>query len=121
MAMSTCSSVVVDPHTTASHSDSNQSSYRAVSSYLTMPSEEFHTAAKEVRQLSKKPNNEQLLHLYALYKQATEGDNTTEKPGMFDLKGKAKWEAWNSLKGKSKEDAEAEYIKWVAELKEQYH
>ena len=39
--------------------------------------------------------DDELKQIYALYKQGTIGDNTTEKPGMLDLKAKAKWEAWN--------------------------
>lgn len=49
--------------------------------------------------------------------EATIGDNTTDKPGMFDLKGKYKWEAWNDNKGKSKEAAQQEYVALVEELK----
>ncbi|GAO48404.1 hypothetical protein G7K_2577-t1 [Saitoella complicata NRRL Y-17804] len=64
-----------------------------------MPSAEFTKAAEEVKNLSKKPTDDELLCLYGLFKQATIGDNNTDKPGMFDLKGKYKWEAWNKLKG----------------------
>jgi diazepam-binding inhibitor (GABA receptor modulating acyl-CoA-binding protein) len=49
--------------------------------------------------------------------EATVGDNNTDKPGMFDLKGKYKWEAWNGNKGKAKETAQQEYVAFVAELK----
>lgn len=55
--------------------------------------------------------------LYGLFKQATVGDNNDAKPGMFDLKGKYKWEAWNKRKGLSKEDAQKEYIELVEKLK----
>jgi diazepam-binding inhibitor (GABA receptor modulating acyl-CoA-binding protein) len=57
-----------------------------------------------------------LLKLYALYKQATIGDVNTEKPGMFSMKERAKWTAWESEKGKAKETAEAEYIAFVEKL-----
>ncbi|BFZ63715.1 acyl-CoA-binding protein (ACBP)/diazepam binding inhibitor (DBI)/endozepine (EP) [Saitoella coloradoensis] len=82
-----------------------------------MPSAEFTKAAEEVKNLSKKPTDDELLSLYGLFKQATIGDNNTDKPGMFDLKGKYKWEAWNKLKGTSQEDAEKQYIALVEELK----
>ncbi|ODQ50908.1 putative acyl-coA-binding protein [Saitoella complicata NRRL Y-17804] len=82
-----------------------------------MPSAEFTKAAEEVKNLSKKPTDDELLCLYGLFKQATIGDNNTDKPGMFDLKGKYKWEAWNKLKGTSQEDAEKQYIALVEELK----
>lgn len=60
---------------------------------------QFEQAAEKVKKLKTSPNNDELLVLYALYKQGTVGDNTTAKPGMLDLKGKAKWEAWNKKKG----------------------
>ncbi|WFD33509.1 acyl-CoA-binding protein (ACBP)/diazepam binding inhibitor (DBI)/endozepine (EP) [Malassezia cuniculi] len=58
----------------------------------------------------------QQLQMYGLYKQATEGDVTTAKPGIFDFAGRLKWDAWNKLKGTSKEDAEKEYIRIFWEL-----
>ncbi|KAL2711469.1 acyl-CoA-binding protein [Vespula squamosa] len=80
----------------------------------------FEAAETAVRTLTKRPTDEELLELYALYKQATIGDCDTPKPGMFDLKGKAKWEAWRSKKGNSKEVAKQAYIKYVGELMEKY-
>ena len=55
--------------------------------------------------------------LYSVCSEATTGDNSTSKPGMFDLKGKYKWEAWESNKGKSTSDAQQEYIALVDQLK----
>ena len=81
-----------------------------------MPSAEFELAAAKVKTLTELPSNENLLELYALFKQATVGDNNTEMPGMFDLKGKAKWDAWTSKNGMSSEEAEKEYIALVAML-----
>lgn len=81
-----------------------------------MPSAAFLDAADAVQKLTKRPNDDELLKLYGLYKQATIGDNNTPKPGMFDLKGKYKWQAWEDLKGKSQEDAEKEYIEFANEL-----
>ena len=83
-------------------------------------SEEFQQAANQSQKLSQRPDNEELLKLYALYKQATEGDVTGEPPGGFDFKAIAKFDAWKELTGKSKEDAMKEYIAFVNELKQQY-
>ncbi|KAF8983542.1 hypothetical protein BGZ46_010050 [Entomortierella lignicola] len=79
---------------------------------------EFEAAAALVKTFTKKPSDEELLKLYGLYKQATEGDNTTPAPGMFDLKGKYKWNAWTALKGKDKDEAKVEYTKYVQTLSE---
>jgi len=73
-------------------------------------SEEFNKAAEAVKALTTRPSDADLLELYALFKQATTGDCDTERPGMMDFKGKAKWDAWNSKKGTSTADAEAAYI-----------
>ncbi|KAJ1362726.1 Acyl-CoA-binding domain-containing protein 1 [Parelaphostrongylus tenuis] len=76
----------------------------------------FDEAAAKVKTLKSSPSNDQMLELYALYKQGTVGDNNTEKPGMFDMKGKAKWNAWDSKKGMNQEDAKAKYVELVEEL-----
>ncbi|ODQ63592.1 acyl-CoA-binding protein 2 [Nadsonia fulvescens var. elongata DSM 6958] len=81
-----------------------------------MVSATFEQKAEAVKTLTSKPSDETLLKLYGLYKQATVGDNNTSKPGVFDLKGKYKWQAWEDLKGKSQEDAEKEYIELVDSL-----
>lgn len=70
--------------------------------------------------LPKKPNSDELLLLYGLYKQATVGDNSSAKPGLMDFTGKAKWQAWEDQKGKSSEEAESEYIALVDELTDKY-
>jgi diazepam-binding inhibitor (GABA receptor modulating acyl-CoA-binding protein) len=59
---------------------------------------DFEKACKDIKKASEL-DNETLLELYGLYKQATEGDCNTDKPGFFDLKGHAKWTAWNDRKG----------------------
>jgi len=82
-----------------------------------MSQAEFDQAAEEVKKLSKKPSDDELLKLYGLFKQATVGDNNTSQPGMLDFKGKYKWEAWNKNKGKSKDDSQREYIAFVQQLK----
>jgi diazepam-binding inhibitor (GABA receptor modulating acyl-CoA-binding protein) len=80
--------------------------------------EQFEKAAADSKNLSSKPDNETLLQLYSLYKQGTEGDINTEAPSNpFDFVAKAKHEAWESLKGKSKEEAMGEYVKLVEKLK----
>jgi diazepam-binding inhibitor (GABA receptor modulator, acyl-CoA-binding protein) len=80
--------------------------------------EQFENAAKQSKELSSKPDNETLLKLYSLYKQATEGDVNTDPPSNpFDFVNKAKHEAWTDLKGKSKENAMQEYVALVEKLK----
>jgi diazepam-binding inhibitor (GABA receptor modulator, acyl-CoA-binding protein) len=80
--------------------------------------EQFEKAAAESKNLPAKPGNETLLQLYSLYKQGTEGDVNTEEPtNPFDFVGKAKYEAWLSLKGKTKEAAMGEYVALVDKLK----
>jgi diazepam-binding inhibitor (GABA receptor modulator, acyl-CoA-binding protein) len=79
-------------------------------------SEQFNSAVIRSRELSSRPSNEDLLQLYALYKQATEGDVTGDRPGGFDFKAIAKYDAWVEVKGKSKEAAMQEYIGVVERL-----
>ena len=76
----------------------------------------FETAVADSRNLSERPDNATLLKLYALYKQATAGDNAEQKPGFGDMVGRAKWDAWNGLKGTSSEDAMQQYIDLVESL-----
>ncbi|CAF1113593.1 unnamed protein product [Rotaria magnacalcarata] len=84
-----------------------------------MSQAEFDRAAAEVKNLRKKPSDDELLKLYGLFKQATIGDNNTPRPGMLDLKGKAKWDAWERNKGKGKEAAQEEYVAFVQTLQAQ--
>ena len=77
---------------------------------------QFQSAVTRSRELSSRPSNEDLLLLYALFKQATEGDVTGDRPGGFDFKAIAKYDAWTEVKGKSKEDAMKEYIALVDKL-----
>ena len=79
--------------------------------------QQFEQAAADSKNLSERPSNETLLQLYSLYKQATEGDVNGDAPNMFDFVAKAKYEAWSSLQGKSKEAAQQEYIDLVQNLK----
>ncbi|VVC34340.1 Acyl-CoA-binding protein, ACBP, conserved site,FERM/acyl-CoA-binding protein, 3-helical bundle,Acyl- [Cinara cedri] len=82
--------------------------------------ERFDEAAEKVKSLTKRPTNEELLLLYGLYKQATIGDNTTSKPGLFDLKAAKKWEFWTNLKGTSKEECQQKYIDNVEDFLGRY-
>ncbi|XP_053162416.1 acyl-CoA-binding protein [Hemicordylus capensis] len=85
-----------------------------------MTQAEFDKAAEEVKNLKSQPTDPEMLDIYSHFKQASVGDINTERPGMFDFKGKAKWDAWNGLKGMSKEDAMKAYIAKVEELKGKY-
>lgn len=85
-----------------------------------MLNEEFERAAARTKEFSRRPSNVELLQLYALYKQATEGDVSGERPGGFDFKGIAKYDAWEELKGKTTEAARQEYIDLVNRLEQQY-
>ena len=82
--------------------------------------QEFEQAVSRSRELTKRPSNEELLSLYALYKQATEGDVTEERPGGFDFKAIAKYDTWADQKGKSKEQAMKEYVSLVNRLHQLY-
>ena len=68
------------------------------------------------KNLSERPDNATLLKIYALYKQATTGDNAEKKPGFGDMVGRAKWDAWNGLKGTGSEDAMQQYVDLIDEL-----
>lgn len=77
----------------------------------------FEAAVKNSTSISERPDNATLLKLYALYKQATEGDNEAKKPSFTDMVGRAKWDAWNELKGTGRDDAMKQYIALVDSLK----
>ena len=76
----------------------------------------FEEAAAEARTLSNLTNDD-LLMLYKFYKQATVGNCNTERPSMFNMEGRAKWDAWNSVNGLASEDAKTKYVATVAGLK----
>lgn len=117
----------------------------------------FEAAAESVKTLTERPTDQELLDLYALFKQGSFGDNNTstkfksyyrrfillpfsplifghfhsfyanffisliaEKPGMFDLKGKAKWNSWNDRKGMSQDEAKEKYVSFVGGLMAKY-
>ena len=79
--------------------------------------ESFDKAVADSKELPTRPDNDTLLKIYSLYKQATEGDNHGEAPSMFDFVAKAKYEAWKKLTGMSAEDAMNGYIEVVEGLK----
>lgn len=76
----------------------------------------FETALADSKNLSERPDNATLLKIYALYKQASVGDNNDKKPGFSDMVGRAKWEAWSNLKGTSSNDAMQQYIDLIESL-----
>jgi diazepam-binding inhibitor (GABA receptor modulating acyl-CoA-binding protein) len=76
----------------------------------------FDEAVANSKKLSERPDNATLLKLYGLYKQASAGDVTEKKPGFSDMVGRAKWDAWNALKGRSAEEAMQQYIDLVESL-----
>jgi acyl-CoA-binding protein len=78
--------------------------------------QQFQSAVTHSKELPSRPSNEDLLQLYALYKQATEGDVSGERPGGFDFKAIAKYDAWAEVKGKSKDEAMKEYVSLVDRL-----
>lgn len=82
---------------------------------MTVP-EQFADAQKRVKTLSKTPSSDTLLELYAFYKQATDGDVTGSRPGMLDMKGRAKFDAWSKTKGLSKDKAMESYVALVNRL-----
>ena len=81
-----------------------------------MAGAEFEAALAAVKGLTQDPGNDVKLRLYALYKQATEGDVSGKRPGMMDFVGRAKYDAWAGLAGTSAEDAEAQHVAEVGKL-----
>lgn len=77
---------------------------------------DFEAAVADSRKLSQRPDNATLLKIYGLYKQATAGDNTDKKPGFGDMIGRAKWDAWNGMKGTSSDDAKRQYVELIRSL-----
>ncbi|HEY9843955.1 MAG: acyl-CoA-binding protein [Candidatus Sericytochromatia bacterium] len=76
----------------------------------------FASAQQKVQTLSTRPNNDTLLELYALYKQATQGNVSGKRPGLFDLKGQAKYDAWARRKGQEPENCKQAYVELVEKL-----
>ncbi len=78
--------------------------------------EEFQQASIDIKSLSSKPSNEDLLALYALFKQGNQGQVTGSRPGMMNLVGRAKYDAWKALGTMPEADAQLKYIAKVKEL-----
>ncbi|MBE7942426.1 MULTISPECIES: acyl-CoA-binding protein [Ramlibacter] len=77
----------------------------------------FEAAVANSKTLAERPDNATLLKIYALYKQATTGDNAEKKPGFGDLVGRAKWDAWNAVKGTPAEAAMQQYVDLIESLR----
>ncbi len=77
----------------------------------------FEQAVADSKNLPERPDNQTLLKIYALYKQATAGDVDDKRPGFTDMVGRAKWDAWNEIKGTSADDAMKQYVDLIDELK----
>jgi diazepam-binding inhibitor (GABA receptor modulator, acyl-CoA-binding protein) len=78
--------------------------------------DDFRSAQERVKTLTTRPSNDTLLELYSLYKQATDGDVQGKRPGMLDLKGRAKYDAWAGRKGLAREAAMQQYVALVERL-----
>jgi diazepam-binding inhibitor (GABA receptor modulator, acyl-CoA-binding protein) len=78
---------------------------------------QFEQAVADSKNLPEKPDNMTLLKIYSLYKQASAGDVDGKRPGFTDMVGRAKWDAWNELKGKSADEAMQEYVDLIESLK----
>jgi acyl-CoA-binding protein len=82
---------------------------------MTLP-ERFADAQARVKTLTQAPSTDQLLELYALYKQGSSGDVDSKRPGMLDIKGRAKWDAWAGKKGQTRDQAMEAYVALVDRL-----
>ncbi|KAH6759859.1 acyl-CoA-binding protein 6 [Perilla frutescens var. hirtella] len=81
--------------------------------------EEFEEHAEKAKTLPENTSNENKLILYGLFKQATVGDVNTSRPGIFNMRDRAKWDAWKAVEGKSKDEAMSDYITKVKQLLEE--
>ena len=85
-----------------------------------MADDKFKASQDEVKKLKARPSNEELLDLYALYKQGTEGNVKGDRPGMFNLKERAKYDFWATKKDMKSDDAQTKYVKLVDTLIKKY-
>ncbi|KAL0297463.1 UNVERIFIED_CONTAM: Acyl-CoA-binding protein [Sesamum calycinum] len=81
--------------------------------------EEFEEYAEKAKTLPENTTNENKLILYGLFKQATVGNVNTSRPGIFNMRDRAKWDAWKAVEGKSQEEAMSDYITKVKQLLEE--
>ena len=77
----------------------------------------FEAAAEAVKHLKDDPGSDAKLKLYALFKQASTGDVEGKRPGFTDMVGRAKWDAWNEIKGTKSDDAMKQYVALIEDLK----
>ena len=77
----------------------------------------FEKAVAESKSLASRPDNQTLLKIYALFKQSTDGDNLSKRPGFTDIVGRAKYDAWKGLEGTTNEQAMQSYIDLIGSLK----
>jgi acyl-CoA-binding protein len=87
---------------------------------MAVTDKKFEAAANDVKKLTKRPDDEDMLRLYALYKQGSEGDVQGERPGAFSFVDRAKYDAWAKLKGTDQPKARENYVKLVERLKKTY-
>ena len=79
--------------------------------------EQFEQAVADSKNLPERPDNMTMLKIYALYKQASAGDVDGKRPGFTDMVGRAKWDAWNEVKGQTADEAKQAYIDLIEDLK----
>jgi len=84
---------------------------------MASPKAAFDKAVADSKNLPEKPDNMTLLKIYALYKQSTEGDVEGKRPGFTDMVGRAKFDAWAAIRGKSGDEAMQEYVDLIESLK----
>jgi acyl-CoA-binding protein len=82
--------------------------------------EKFAAAQADVKKLTKRPDDADMLRLYALFKQGSAGDASGDRPGAFDFVNRAKYDAWAKLKGTASDKAKEDYVKLVERLKKTY-
>ncbi|MEO0974218.1 MAG: acyl-CoA-binding protein [Pseudomonadota bacterium] len=80
----------------------------------------FAKAQQDIKSLKQRPSDDDMLKLYSLYKQASAGDVSGKRPGMLDLVGRAKYDAWSKLTGLDRDDAMESYVSTVNGLIERY-
>ena len=80
----------------------------------------FEEATKKVKTLNSKPTNDELLKLYSLYKQSTDGDCDIPQPYIYQLEAKAKWSAWSEIRGMDGKEAQKKYVHLVEKLIDKY-
>jgi acyl-CoA-binding protein len=85
--------------------------------FMSSLEDRFAQAQQDVNSLSERPDNDTMLRLYSLFKQATKGDAAGEPPGAFDFVARAKFDAWSKMKGTSTQDAMQQYIDLASSLR----